>query len=261
MKALKNFAKNVVLAASGISLLAGVSVAQSQTEKNISEGSKQSPDTITTNQEEMLIDLLDSSLHSLSDKDREGRMIGGYVLLGLGKGTALGGAAVLAFGEGDDARTVGYSLIGGGALLGGLSLIPFKIKSETERIYAEFSRAPADTPEQIRRKFYYWDRRFEELAHKRKRERIIGGVTSIVAGGVASLLLVEGTDEDRLHAFIWPTVGGIAGILIKSDEERRFETYSRTKEDILGQKTVTEIYIGFVPLPEGGIGGTVRVRF
>ncbi|MDX1639839.1 MAG: hypothetical protein R3281_17900, partial [Balneolaceae bacterium] len=102
-------------------------------------------DTVAEDQDQMLIGLLDSSLGSLSETNRRGRMVGGYVLLGLGIGTGLGGAATLAFGEGDDARIVGYSLIGGGVVLSGLSLIPFRVKSETERFYEEFRSMPANT--------------------------------------------------------------------------------------------------------------------
>lgn len=221
------------------------------------------PDTIAANDAEILVNLLGSSLQSLADKDRRGRKTGGYVLLGLGAGTALGGIATLAFGEGDDARIVGISLLGGGAFLSGLSLLPFKIKSESERIYDEFRREPIDTPDQLRHKYYYWDRRFEELAQKSRQERIIGGVTAIVAAGVTSVALVEGTSEDRLHTFIWPALGGVTSILVKSDVERRYDTYVRAKEDLLRHQASVgaEVDFGIMPLLEGGMLGKLVVRF
>jgi hypothetical protein len=234
-------------------------------DSSISTNSVSVSDTLAVNESEslMLVNLLDSSLQSLADKDRRGRKTGGYVLLGLGAGTALGGIATLAYGEGDDARIVGISLLGGGAFLSGLSLLPFKIKSESERIYDEFKHEPTDTPEQIRQKYHYWDRRFEELAQKSKQERIIGGVTTIVAAGVTSVAFVEGTSEDRMHSFIWPALAGVTSILVKSDTERRYDTYECAKEDLLRQQASAgvEVDFGIVPLLEGGMLGAVRVRF
>lgn len=218
-------------------------------------------DTISNSQELILIDLLKNSFQSLADKDRQGRMIGGYVLLGLGIGSGIGGAATLAIGEGDDARIVGYSLLGGAALLSGLSLVPFKIKSESEHIYAEFNCTPAETPLQIHQKYYYWDNRFREWAEKNKRGRIIGGISSIVTGGVFSLFIVEGSNRKRLHTFIWPAVGGITSILVKSDVERRYETYQKTKEDLLRQTPRTSFHFGITPLPNGGIAGVLQAHF
>jgi len=215
---------------------------------------------VSTHQELVLIDLLKSSFQSLADKDRQGRMIGGYVLLSLGIGSGIGGAATLAFGEGDDARIVGYSLLGGGALLSGLSLIPFKVKSESEHINAEFNRTPAETPAQIHQKFYYWDNRFQAWAEKSKRGRIIGGISSIVTGSVVSLFIMEGSDRERLHTFIWPAVGGITSMLIKTETERRYETYQETKKDLLRQTTNTSLHLGIAPLPNGGIVGVLQVH-
>jgi len=216
-------------------------------------------DTISTEQGTVLIDVLHKSLQSLADKDREGRLIGGYVLLGLGIGSGLGGAATLAFGEGDDARIVGYSLLGGGAVLSGLSLIPFSIRSESEKLFAEFNKAPDNTPNQIHAKFYYWDRRFEELAQKRKKERIVFGISSIITGGVAAIL-VKGPAENKLYAFT-PVLTGVTSLFVKSEEEIRYETYRRSKGDILQQKGMAEIHFGITPLPIGGIVSVVQVRF
>lgn len=217
-------------------------------------------DTITTEQEAVLIDLLDTNLRALADRDRLGRRIGGYVMLGLGIGSVVGGGVTLVVGEGDDARIVGYSLIGGGVLLSGLSAIPFSVRSEPERLYAEFGHLPADAPGQIRSKYYYGDRRFEELARERRRDRIIGGVITIVGAGATSLLLVGESGPERLHAFVWPALGGVASILIKSEVERRHESYSRAKDDILGRTAGAEVIVGLVPLPNGRIGGVLQVR-
>lgn len=218
-------------------------------------------DTVTKRQEVVLIDLLDNSLQTLADKDRQGRMIGGYVLLGLGAGSVVGGAVTLAVGEGDDARIVGYSLLGGGVLLGGLSLLPFKLKSESEHLYAEFRREFEQDVDRNPQEYYYWDRRFEALAEKSKQQRIIGGVTSIVAGGVTSLALVEGSGREQFHAFLWPAIGGVTSLLVKSDTERQYETYSRAREDIISRRTVSEVHFGIMPLPRGGIVSTVQLRF
>lgn len=223
------------------------------------------PDTLSTDQELLLIDVLGTSFQSLAEKSRRDRRVGGYVMLGLGIGSGLGGAATLAFGEGDDARIVGYSLLGGGALLSGLSLLPFKLKGESERIYAEFSQMPAGTPDQIHRKYFYWDRRFEELARKRRRERVIGGVSSIVVGGATGLVVVIGSERREPHAFVWsalgPVLGGVTSLLTKSDAERRYETYRRAKADIVGHTSTAEVRFGVAPLPKGGMLGAVQVRF
>ena len=226
----------------------------------LKESMASAEDTMLTSQEAKLTELLDTSLRSLSDKARRDRMIGGYVLLGLGIGSGIGGAATLAFGEGDDARIVGYSLLGGGVLLSGLSLLPFKMSSESERIYAEYSKMPADTPDQVHQKFYYGDRRFDELARKKRRERLISGSTSIIAGA-ASLILVDGSKEERYGAFTGPVIAGVTVLLVKSDEERRYETYRRAKEDIIGHTGDWEIHFGMAPLPKGGMFGGVQLRF
>lgn len=104
--------------------------------------------------------------------------------MGLGTASGLGGVVVLATAEDQDARIVGYSLLGTGCLLGGLSLLPFKMDSEVERIYREFAGMPANTPDH--------ERRFEELAQKKRRERLTRGSTTIIAGLIA---LILGTDE------------------------------------------------------------------
>lgn len=222
-------------------------------------------DTLSTEQERFLIDLLDTNFQSLADNSRRGRHIGGYVLLGLGIGSGLGGAATLAFGEGDDAQIVGYSLMGGGVLLSGLSLIPFKVRGEVERAYNEFNRVPADTPDEVHHKHFYWDRRFEELAEKRRRDRIIGGVSSIIIGGVTGIVALSGSDEGNVNAFIWPALGpilgGVTSLLTKSETERRYETYRRAKADFLGHTTGTEVRFGIIPLPKNGMLATVQVRF
>lgn len=223
------------------------------------------PDTLSTDQERLLVDLLDTSFQSLAEKSRRGRRIGGYTLLGLGIGSGLGGAATLAFGEGDDAQIVGLSLLGGGALLSGLSLIPFKLRGESERIYAEFNQMPADTPAQIRQKYVYWNRRFEELAQKRRQGRIIGGVTSIAVGVATGLVAVQRSDADDSHAFVWPVlgpvIGGVTSLLVKSDVEQRYETYRRAKEDVVGRPSTTAVHVRMALLPAGGLLGAVQVRF
>ena len=217
-------------------------------------------DTGSGSQEAKLVELLGTSLQSLSDKAWRDRRIGGYVLLGLGVGTGIGGAAALAFGDGDDARIVGVSLLGGALLLGGLSLLPFKIPAEVERIYQEFGEMSENTSDQVRQKFYYGDRRFEELAEKKRRERLIGGSVSILVG-VTNLVLVDGSEQGRLHACIWPVIGGVTTLLVKSDEERRYETYRRAKEDLTTHTGGLRIHYGLAPLPKGGMFGAVQVQF
>jgi len=217
-------------------------------------------DNVTKNQEAKTLELLNVSLKSLSDRDLRNRRIGGYVMLSLGIGMGIGGTAVLAAGNSDDSRIVGYSLLGAGALLGGLSALPFKIRSESEHIYREFSDLPADNPDQIRQKFYYGERRFEELAQKKRKQRLISGCISI-ATGFSSLFFVDDTDETRIGAFTGPVIGGIMIFLIKSEEERRFETYQRAKEDIIGHNNGKKIFFGAAPLRGGGMLTTVQVRF
>ena len=226
---------------------------------------KESPtfaqDAISTGQEAKWVELLDISLQSLSNKARRDRRIGGYVLLGLGVGTGFGGAATLAFGDGDDARTVGVSLLGGAALFSGLSLLPFKIPAEVERIYQEFGEMPGNTSDQVRQKFYYGDRRFEALAQKRRRERLVAGSVSILVG-IANLFWIDSSDEEsRIAAFTGPLIGGVTTLLVKTEEERRFATYRWAKEDLAAQPDGLGIRFGFAPLPKGGMFGAVQVQF
>ncbi|NBB87883.1 MAG: hypothetical protein GVY12_16875 [Bacteroidetes bacterium] len=247
-------------------LVADTSRAQLQADTDRAAGAAvPAPDTISTDQERALVDLLGTSFQSLAAKSRRGRRIGGYALLGLGIGSGVGGAATLAFGEGDDARVVGLSLLGGGALLSGLSLLPFKLRGESERIYAAFHQMPTATPAQIRRKYVYWDRRFEEFALKQRQERIIGGVSSIAVGVATGLIVAQGTDQDDPGAVLWsalgPVLGGVTSLLVKSEAERRYETYRRAKEDIVGPPSATAIRVGMAPLPTGGVVGVVQVRF
>ena len=209
--------------------------------------------------EQRLIDLLDASLLSLSDLSRRNRRIGGYVLLGLGVGTGIGGVATLAFGDSDDARIVGISLLGGAALLGGLSLLPFKIPGEVERIHQEFSGMPEDTPDQIRQKFHYGDRRFEELAEERRRGRFIGGGASLLVG-VANLAWFPSEETSRMVIFASSLVSGVTTLLVKSEEERRYETYRRAREDLRACVADPRIRFGLAPIPAGGMMGTVRIR-
>jgi len=218
-------------------------------------------DTGSASQEAKWVELLDTSLQSLSDKARRDRRIGGYVLLGLGVGTGISGAATLAFGDGDDAWIVGVSLLGGALLFGGLSLLPFKIPAEVERIYQAFGEMPENTSDQVRQKFYYGDRRFEELAEKKRRERLIGGTISILVG-VTNLIWFDSSEEEsRVAIFAGPVIGGVTTLLVKSEEERRFATYSRAKEDLTTHTGGWGIRFGLAPLPKGGMFGAVQVRF
>jgi hypothetical protein len=215
---------------------------------------------VSASQEAELVGLLGNSLQSLSDQSRRGRHIGGYILLGIGAGLGVGGVAALTLGDSDDSRVAGYSLIGGGLLLGGISLLPFMIHGETERMYREFKDMPDGTSDQVHRKYVYWDRRFEELAGKRRRDRYIGGISSILTGATG-YYMVDDSNESRLHAFIWPAFAGVSTILVKSEEERRYDSYRRAKEDMLARLGNPEIRFAFAPLPKGGTLGTVQIRF
>lgn len=246
-------------------LLLGLLCAEVMAQTRTGSETNRAQDTLSTEREVLLIELLDESFHSLAEEDRRSRRIGGYVMLGLGIGSGVGGGATLLFGEGDDAQIVGLALLGGGALLSGLSLLPLKLKSETERIYTEFGRIPADTPDQIHQKYVYWNRRFEELAQKRRKERITGGISSIVIGGVTGVVVANSSDANTQQALIWstlgPVIGGVVNLLTKSDEERRYETYLRVKGDITGHTSKTKILFGYAPIPGGGMHSVVQVRF
>ena len=83
--------------------------------------------------------------------------------------------------------------------------------------------------------------------------------------GVATGIVVDQySDDERSGAAMWstlgPVIGGVTSLVIKSDEERRYETYLRAKEGILAHTSNTEISVGFVPLPRGGMFGLL-VRF
>jgi hypothetical protein len=222
-------------------------------------------DSVTAEQQEILLGLMDQGFQTLSDHGRRGRKTGGFVLLGLGAGTVVGGAATLAFGEGDDARMVGYSLLGGGALLSGLSLIPFNIRTETERLNEEFEKMPEKTPREIQQKYIYWDRRFSELAQKWRRERIIGGVTTIVSGGITSIAVAYSSDSNDPKTYIWPAVGGLIGgissFLIESDKESQYKIYRGAQNDLLSNRHQAEWNVGLAPTMYGGLVGSIHVQF
>jgi hypothetical protein len=192
-------------------------------------------DTLSQGQRALLLDLLDTSLHALADTERRGRKTGGFILLGLGSAMVIGGGVTLAVSDDKDTDIVGYSLLGSGAFLGGLSLLPFRIISQSERNYQEFRRMSVQTSAQVQRKYLYWDRRFEEIAQQAKVERIIGGTTLLVVGGVTSLLLEDSSNRERLHTFLWPAIGGVTSLLVKSETELRYQTYQRSKLDILAE--------------------------
>lgn len=214
-----------------------------------------------TDQEAELVELLDASLGSLADWSRSNRRIGGYILLGLGAAVVVGGVTTLVVADpgDDDAEVVGVALIGGGVLLGGLSLLPFKIRGEAERVYEDFSELPSGTPAQTRTKFTYGDRRFEELAEKRRRNRYING--AILLGiGIADLFLLD--DREEWIGFGTPLVGGVTTLLLKTEEERRFESYQRAKEDILGPSSrAPTLGLGLGVLPHRRLAWAVQVRF
>lgn len=222
-------------------------------------------DSVTAEQQVLLLGLMDRSFQSLADEGRRGRRIGGYVLLGLGIGSAVGGAATLAFGDGDDARIVGYSLVGGGALMSGLSLIPFKIRTEAERINQDFQQMPGTSAREVHQKYIYWDRRFGELAEKWRRERIIGGISSIVSTGIVSIAIASSSDVNDPNAYIWPAVGGFIGgissFLIESEQERQYKIYQSSKEEILRHPQRTEVRFGMTPIPDGGLLTTIHIQF
>lgn len=191
------------------------------------------PDTSATLQQQLLIGLLHSDFHTLAEEDRRGRRIGGYVLVGLGAASVAGGGATLAFGEGNEARTVGLALIGGGGALAGLSLIPFRVRSDTERLFAEFRDMPAEASADIYAKYTFGDRRYQELAQKRRTERLTGGIASLLVAGVSIFAVRHESAEVRVNAFVWPALGGVSNLLIRSEEERRYETYVQMREDIM----------------------------
>ena len=234
--------------------------AQSRAEL-LAESTVSSQDAISAGEEAKVIRLLETNLRSLSDRARHHRRIGGYVLLGLGVGTGIGGVATLAFGGGGDARVVGLSLLGGAALFSGLSLLPFKIPAEVERIYQEFGEMSENTADQVRRKFYYGDRRFEELAEKRRIGRLIGGSVSILVG-LANLAWFDPSEEaPRIVVVTGPVIGGVTTLLVKSDEERQYESYRRAKEDLMVHADDSGVHYGLALLPTGGVLGAVQVRF
>lgn len=210
-------------------------------------------------QESELVELLDVSLGSLADRSRRGRQVGGYVMIGLGAATAVGGAITLAVWDDEDADIVGYSLIGGGIILGGLSILPFKIRGEVERVYEEFSEMPASAPAQVRTKFAYGDRRFQELAQNRRTERYVGGAI-LLGVGISDLFLTD--DPAAWISFGTPLVAGVTTLLVKSEEERRYESYQRAKEDLLAASDrAPTVGIGLTVLPRSGLAALVQVRF
>lgn len=259
MKSLGRFAKISLAALLTISMLFTTVKAQSATGL-LNQSIVTAQDTLPASKEGAALEILNTSLKSLANQARRNRMIGGYVLLGLGVASGIGGATVLAFAESDDARIVGYSLLGGGVLLSGLSLIPFLTTPESERIYRAFSKMPEGTPDQVRQKFYYGDRRFQELADKSRRDRFIGGGTLILSG-LTGAIFTDASMEDRIAAFLGPAIPGVVTLLVKSDVERAYDSYKRAKRDIIGRIGGHEIYFGIAPLPKGGILGVVQVRF
>jgi len=109
MKGLERFAKIGLAALLTISILFATVNAQSAIGL-LNQSIVTAQDTVPAIKEGAALGVLNTSLKSLANQARRNRMIGGYVLLGLGVASGIGGATVLAFAESDDARIVGYSL-------------------------------------------------------------------------------------------------------------------------------------------------------
>ncbi len=217
--------------------------------------------TATAGQEAELNELLDTSLGSLADWSYRNRQVGGWVMVGLGAATAVAGVTVLAVADADteDADIIGWSLIGGGVVLGGLSLLPFKIRGESERVYDEYSAMASGTAAQARARFAYGDRSFEQLARNRRTERYVSGAI-LLAIGIGDLFVLD--DWHEWIGFGTPLIGGLTSLLLKSEEERRFESYQRAKQDLLGPAgTAPTVGVGLGVLPRRGLAWQVQVRF
>ena len=119
---------------------------------------------------------------------------------------------------------------------------------------------PEDTPDQVRQKFYYGERRFEELAEKKRFERLTGAGIFIVPA-VANLILSDEPMKTRLNVFIPSVIPSLFLLWDRSDEERRYETYRRAKEDFITHSVGPGIRFGLAFTPTGGILGTVQVVF
>jgi hypothetical protein len=205
-------------------------------------------------------ELLNTNLESLSDEIYRHRRFGGFALMGIGIGAGIIGAAVLNEADNDEEREVGYALIGGGVLAAGLSPIPLCVSGDAERLYQEYQEMLDDTPEQLLQKHSMGDRRFEELATKKRRNRKIGGSISL-AVGVLALVFVDGTDAERFELVTAPIVGGVMGLLIKSDEERRYATYLKSRQDLFGADTGASVNWGIAPTRRGGLAAAIQVAF
>lgn len=240
--------------AAGLTLLLSMAATEAVAQAPLAD-----PPYRPADQEPELVQLLDASLGSLAEQTRQGRMIGGYVLIGLGAAAVVGGVATLAAWDDEDADVVGYSLIGGGVLLGTLSLLPFKLRDEVERIYDEFSEMPSGSAAEVRTKFAYGDRRFEELAGNRRTGRYISGAV-LLGIGITELFVDD--EPSQWIGFGTPIVAGVTTLLIKTEVERSYEAYRRAKDDLVAEATdAPTVGVGLGVLPRRGLAWTVQLRF
>ena len=220
--------------------------------------------TSTTEETQVLLDIMDESLQSMAAEDYRLRRVGGYALLGTGGVMGVGGLVTLAVGDSDVSGLLGYSLVGTGAILGGLSFIPLKRLSETERMYAEFNEKPADTPEQMQQKYIYWDSRFHEYAKEERRERILFGIVGISIGlawGSAASTAEDPSQASYGAAALPLIISGVMGLVVKSKAEKRYAIYERSKGGILGTYSAVQVSYGIAPNADGQLMGVLQVRF
>ena len=204
--------------------------------------------SLPSGNESIELERMGNALHSVGDDARATRIFVGVSGLGVGAlSIPVGYAVATQDGANETEKTIGYSVFGWGigSAIGGVLSLALHI-DPSERLADRFderkeSRVPAA---QILRET---EREWKEVSDRERRGRKFGGVMSIVVGGLAlaggSALLLSNPgsasvdERSQLHGFGAAFVGlgtlalygGGRLLLTRSDVERSYESYVRTK--------------------------------
>jgi len=198
--------------------------------------------------------LLNMHLQSMAGEAERDRLLGSYVMFGLGGLSVIGGAATLLYGDNND-QSLGWGLVGSGIVVGGLGFIPRNVISEPERIYDEYSDMPDDTNDEMTAKYFYGDNRFQSLAERSRRQRIVSGISSI-----ASALVSYGLEPDAEEFPALLLINAASQLFLPRDIETRYRSYEEAKRDLSAIAESPQTSLRLFALP-GGAGLTFQVRF
>ena len=198
---------------------------------------------------------LDSALYSVSKDSKRERILGSYILIGLGTASIIQGLLLL--NDSGEFAIIGAVFF----LLNGAIYLPIGLHarshlSDVEKYYIEFGEIPETTPDKAERKLKTGELRFEKFARSSRRSRyIISGL--ITAWGIS--LAFEGSEEFLLGVSM---VGmGVWRYKSKLKLEKTYDRYIEKKEIYSSTDVGNNLSWKMFPLPGKGVGGVVSLEF